>query len=112
MSYIVVLLDAKRILKDKNSLLAEPFQKIGVTDASPDPNPIGLITCTFSWGKTVISREKVLFIVRLKQTFSEPINFAELIQEYKYEILEALLGLTGGILVRNPENEKRISDHT
>ena len=110
MSYIVVFIGREwegRKFEHEGS-----FQKIGITDASPDC--LECVPCRFSWGEAKIPRVQVLFIDKPNSVLAgfEENYFEELLKNNKYLILEVLLDLLGGIIVRNQESTKSLTKDT
>jgi hypothetical protein len=110
MQRIVVLLPKEfkgRLFQNQNV-----WKKIGVTYTSPDLEDE--ILCIFNWGEAMVPRKDILFIgpplaeIRDDQLHEIDVfrNFIELNQSF---VLEVILDLFDGILVRNPDNLRRIS---
>lgn len=100
MRYIVVLL-----ANEWNSQKFErkdAFAKIGLTNAPADCE--GMVPCLFKWGRETVPRENILFIDHPLNPVPQPVDFDELVRQNAIMILEVILDLMGGILVRNPEN--------
>jgi hypothetical protein len=89
----------------------EVWKKIGVTYS---PVGIGDVLCEFYWGEAMVPREQLLFIgpsimeIREDQ-LSDSTIFQNFVKANQGLILETLLDLLGGILVRNSDNLRRMA---